>query len=204
MSSGFASSADLSSLPPESSTVAELELAARSHARGGVFERLKGLVAHTVLPRLAIGAASGCLATVAMTAEMLGLQQVLPPREQYPLPPRRIIDVLARRLGILHDLDRAELDVATAIGHFGYGTTMGALYGPLGLTLPLPGVVSGIGYGLLVWAGSYLGLLPALGILRPATKHPAGRNALMIGAHVVWGASLGWLAHQIAKRTGQC
>jgi hypothetical protein len=31
----------------------------------------------------------------------------------------------------------------------------------------------------------------------PATQHPAARNALMIGAHIVWGASLGLLADRI-------
>lgn len=43
----------------------------------------------------------------------------------------------------------------------------------------------------MVWSGSYLGLLPALNILPPATEHPPGRNALMIAAHVVWGSVLG-------------
>jgi len=51
-----------------------------------------------------------------------------------------------------------------------------------------------VGYGLVVWAGSYLGLLPAVGLHRPATREPAGRNGMMIGAHVVFGAVLGLLA----------
>jgi putative membrane protein len=38
---------------------------------------------------------------------------------------------------------------------------------------------------------SYLGLLPALGILRPATEHPERRNALMIVAHLIWGSITG-------------
>jgi hypothetical protein len=36
-----------------------------------------------------------------------------------------------------------------------------------------------------------MGWLPALGILQPATKHPAQRNALMIVAHLVWGSVTG-------------
>jgi hypothetical protein len=52
-------------------------------------------------------------------------------------------------------------------------------------------VLAGVGFGLAVWAVSYLGWLPAAGILSPATEHPARRNALMIGAHVVWGATTG-------------
>ena len=41
-----------------------------------------------------------------------------------------------------------------------------------------------------------LGLLPALGILTPATRHPPRRNLLMIAAHVVWGATLGLLTEK--------
>ena len=49
-------------------------------------------------------------------------------------------------------------------------------------------IPAGIGYGLLVWAGSYLGLLPALGFTARRRASPSERNALMIAAHVVWGA----------------
>jgi len=42
-----------------------------------------------------------------------------------------------------------------------------------------------------VWSTSYLVLLPALRLLRPATKAPPRRNALMIAAHLVWGGALG-------------
>lgn len=170
------------------------EESARAHVRQ--------IVRDTTLPRAAIGAGSGLVATGAMTVAMLALQQMLPKWEQYPLPPRRIVDVLARWLGLRRDLDKTELNALTAVAHFGYGTSMGALYGPIGLALPLPGVVTGILWGLLVWAGSYLGVLPALGILRPATKHPAARNALMIAAHLVWGSSLGALTSRIASWTG--
>ena len=55
-------------------------------------------------------------------------------------------------------------------------------------------------YGLAVWTTGYLGLLPALGALRPATEHPPRRTALMIAAHVVWGAALGLLADRNARR----
>jgi uncharacterized membrane protein YagU involved in acid resistance len=62
-----------------------------------------------------------------------------------------------------------------------------------------PNVVNGVAYGLGVWTASYLGLLPALGLLAPATEHPARRNALMIAAHVVWGASLGITAKRLSR-----
>jgi hypothetical protein len=45
--------------------------------------------------------------------------------------------------------------------------------------------------GVAIWAGSYLGWLPTVGILTPATRHPWRRNLLMIVAHVIWGVALG-------------
>jgi hypothetical protein len=32
--------------------------------------------------------------------------------------------------------------------------------------------------------------MPGLGVLKPAQRHPAERNLLMIGAHLVWGGTL--------------
>jgi len=49
---------------------------------------------------------------------------------------------------------------------------------------------AGASFGVGVWAASYLGWIPAVGLLAPATRHPRHRSALMLAAHVVWGASL--------------
>ena len=47
----------------------------------------------------------------------------------------------------------------------------------------------GAAYGSAVWACSYLGWIPALGILKPASEHPPARNVLMISVHFVWDAT---------------
>ena len=47
--------------------------------------------------------------------------------------------------------------------------------------------VSGPASGVAVWLASYMGWIPAVGILEPAPRHPVRRNGLMIGAHLVWG-----------------
>jgi uncharacterized membrane protein YagU involved in acid resistance len=54
-------------------------------------------------------------------------------------------------------------------------------------------------FGVGVWAASYLGWLPAAGILRPATREPAGRNAMMIASHAVWGASLAVISERLRR-----
>ena len=136
------------------------------------------------------GALAGLTATLPMSVAMeLGADQ-LPRRERYPLPPRLITSSLAHKAGYQHRLSDAEIKALTLVAHFGYGAAMGAIYGVV-VPPKLVGAKSGILFGLGVWASSYLGLLPTLGILKSATEHPARRNALMIGAHVVWGSTLG-------------
>ena len=147
------------------------------------------------------GAAAGLAATVPMTLAMRAAQRRLPPHERHPLPPRRVTLRAVRKLGLRPHahLDESQRRGLTRVAHFGYGTAAGALFG---MVAPknLPDAVSGgVGFGLIVWAASYLGLLPALGLHPPATREPRGRNLMMIGAHVVWGAALGATALAIQK-----
>lgn len=141
---------------------------------------------------LILGAIAGFAATIPMTIAMKIMHKELPNQERYPLPPRLIIEEIAEETETDDDLDEEEKYNLTMFSHFSYGATTGAIYN-FGLeqmnikSTALTGTV----YGLFIWTASYLGLLPALGILTPATEHPMRRNALMIAAHVVWGVSLG-------------
>src|SRR5688572_12520800 len=141
------------------------------------------------------GALAGLTATGPMTALMVAAHEGLPAGQRYGLPPERVTANAARAMGAEEVAAERERRVwATLPMHFGYGAAMGAIYGAVAERVPGPAVVKGVGYGLVVWAGSYLGLLPAVGLHRPATREPAGRNGMMIGAHVVFGAVLGLLA----------
>jgi hypothetical protein len=55
-------------------------------------------------------------------------------------------------------------------------------------------------YGLGVWAVSYLGYLPALGIRKSAKEDTPQRSAMMIVAHLVWGAALALGFERMRKR----
>lgn len=134
--------------------------------------------------RLLIGGIAGIVGTMAMTSAMRRLHQKLPPSERYPLTPREIIDSTAVQAEVKLSSEAAK-DVTTA-GHFAYGAACGSLIGALD---PRMSPASGAAAGVAVWLGSYLGWIPAVGILKPATDHPPQRNALMIGVHLVWGAA---------------
>lgn len=118
------------------------------------------------------GALAGCAATIPMTGVMAALHRQLPHRERYPLPPRLIAMRAAADAGIEEDLSERQRLALTLLAHFGMGTAMGALYGLLGRGGHGPAPLTGAAFGLAVWAGNYLGLLPALGVLAPATKPP--------------------------------
>ncbi len=148
--------------------------------------------------RTMIGALAGLIATAPMTAAMIAMLRRLPPQEQYPLPPRRITMRMLGPTGA-RELNAPQRNALTMVNHFGYGAAIGAVYGPLAKALKLPPIAGGIGYGLAVWTGSYLGWLPATGVLEPASNHPMRRNALMIAAHVVWGAAAGAIDHCLAS-----
>ena len=151
--------------------------------------------------RILLGALAGLAATAPMTLAMKLMHASLPRHEQYPLPPRQVTEGMAEKAGVNEHLDEDEREAATWASHFAYGAACGALYGALseGLEgLDVPPALAGMGFGVAVWAGSYLGWLPAAGIISPATEHPPRRNALMISAHVVWGATAGMLVDKLA------
>lgn len=142
---------------------------------------------------LLYGALAGLGATLPMTLAMEILHRALPPHERYPLPPREITEQLIAAAGRAENLDETEYVGLSLLSHFSYGAAAGAVYAALAQNsrpAPAPG---GITFGLGLWASSYLGWLPAAGILRPATEHPPRRTALILSAHVVWGAVLGLL-----------
>ena len=136
------------------------------------------------------GAAAGLLATFPMTLFMLIAWKRLPEREKYPLPPRLITRNLVKEIEPLQNLGRRKLTALTLLLHFLFGAGTGSLYGILVERIPLQQSIKGSLYGMAVWSGSYLGWIPAFGILSPATKHPWRRNVLMIAAHFVWGTAL--------------
>jgi uncharacterized membrane protein YagU involved in acid resistance len=134
--------------------------------------------------RLLIGAIGGFVGTLAMTAAMRRLHRRLPDAERYPLTPREIVDSGSRQIGVPL-ADQAARDI-TAAAHFAYGAAAGAVIAAMN---PDPKKRTGALAGAAVWLASYMGWIPAVGTLKPASAHPVRRNLLMIAVHLVWGAA---------------
>jgi len=133
------------------------------------------------------GLVSGIIATGAMSLFMVAAHRLLPRSERYPLPPRLITDHVRGRARPLAE-DTPFGQVSAYAAHVLFGAACGALYG----LLQRPGgpPTSGVTHGLAIWLASYLGWVPIIGALPPATEQPANRNVLMLAAHVVWGWTL--------------
>ncbi|QJQ95995.1 MULTISPECIES: hypothetical protein [Halomonadaceae] len=149
--------------------------------------------------RYLAGAIGGLLATVPMTLGMSTLFKRLPRDEQYPLPPREITQDIMHKLGAEPTLDDQQLTHLSLLSHFAYGAAAGAAYPLIGKRVSHPALY-GSAYGVAVWATSYFGWIPAFKILAPPTRHPAQRRRLMIGVHLIWGASTVLIGEQLARQ----
>jgi hypothetical protein len=129
--------------------------------------------------RLLYGGIAGFVATLAMTSVMARLHRRLPEKERYPLPPREITERVTGG-------DDATVRDRAMVAHFLYGGACGAMLAAVRGQLR---IAEGASAGAAIWAGSYFGWAPGLDILKPASAHPMRRNALMVAAHLVWGAA---------------
>jgi putative membrane protein len=144
-------------------------------------------------------ASAGIVGTLPMTIFMFATQRFLPKGQRYSLPPEIVTHELAQRVHIRHKMNKGEVLGATTVSHFGYGATMGLLYSPLQRAKSLPTLLKGSLFGLFIWAGNYLALLPALGMRAAGQKEPPQRNWMMIVAHIVWGATTALVAERKSK-----
>jgi hypothetical protein len=154
------------------------------------------------LAYLIAGAVGGFIATVPMTVFMIAVHQFLPDWQQYALPPERLTDWVLRQAGYHDRLSKRQRLMVALLAHFGFGSSAGALYGMAARTRSR-NPAAGVTYGLGVYAADYCGWIPALDIMEPPTDSPKPRVAMMVLAHVVYGASLAgavWTLEELRGR----
>lgn len=143
------------------------------------------------------GAGAGAVATGAMTLPMLIAQRQGSMGTQ---PPERVVEEAEGEIG--DTLSEREENLAASLAHLGFGMGTGAAFALLhrALRLPVPTVVQGTGFAMAVWALSYRGWIPRLGVLPPPERDRSDRQRTMVAAHVVFGAVLGAVEHRLADR----
>jgi hypothetical protein len=105
-------------------------------------------------------------------------------------PPEEISGRLAARIDVRDEFSPPTFDVAWFANHLAFGAFCGALYASLRGVLTPASPVAGIEFGFAVWAVSYGGVMPALGLYPSPRRDEPSRIAVMLVAHVVYGVAL--------------
>jgi hypothetical protein len=137
------------------------------------------------------GSAAGAIATAAMSAILIGSKKLGFLGE---MPPRKIVRSTRRRLG-LRGVSTHRENVVSTVAHWAFGVGAGALLGAFHRKRVALSKAAALGaaYGVAIWAVSYRGWVPALGIMRHPGKDRPGRPTSMVVAHLVYGSTLGTL-----------
>ncbi len=119
-------------------------------------------------------AATGTMSGVMWAAQRAGLLGEMPPKK------------IVRRAASRAPMTASEplMKLAGTAAHFTYGAVLGGVFAAL---THRPSAARGTLYGAIVWALNYVGLLPALGIMRMPNRDKRGRPSSMIAAHLVYG-----------------
>jgi hypothetical protein len=164
----------------------------------------------TVFRTITAGVAAGLVGTTAMTA----LQEVMAARRRAraatggngsrpddpwasaPAPARLARMAIQGATG--RDVPAEKIPLFTNAVHWGYGTSMGVLYGLVQRTREGNPFVRGPLFGLGVWASSYATLVP-LGLYQWPWHYRAGAIAKDLSYHLVYGSGVA-AGYQLAGR----
>jgi len=141
------------------------------------------------LKAIAVGGIAGGVATVPMSLVMVAAEKVgLMGRH----PPDLIMEAALDAGGLSKHKGKTRDALAVTL-HLVFGIGTGALFGGLQhrLRAPFSPALQGVIFGSLVWILSYLGWVPALGIMPSAEHDHLGRPVTMVVAHWVYGGILG-------------
>ncbi len=141
------------------------------------------------------GAVGGAIGTAVMSAAMMagnraGLLGEHPPQ---------LIAAAAIRAVSRTDARKDTQEALAVAAHFALGTGSGALFGVVHRRLrpPITPALHGVIYATGVWGVSYLGWIPALGIMLSAEHDRPGRPLVMVLAHWLFGGVLGtWVGRR--------
>jgi putative membrane protein len=88
-----------------------------------------------------------------------------------------------------HKLAPDEKRMAGPVGHYVFGSTIGALYGAAAEIAPATAKAWGLPFGAAVWVGADEIGVPAARLSEPPNRIPASTHASALAAHLVYGAT---------------
>ena len=147
-----------------------------------------------ILRGIVVGIVAGLVGAAAMTVAHKGLTAISPgPRPTAPAGQEQDVDSTVKVAdGITHLLLQRPLPedkkpLAGNLVHYGFGASVGGLYGGLATVMPRITVALGLPFGVAVWLGAHVIMVPALGLAAPPTRQPLTKEALEFVLHLVYG-----------------
>jgi uncharacterized membrane protein YagU involved in acid resistance len=117
------------------------------------------------------------------------------------MPPEKITASLLKRTSINPSAEHQDA-LATGL-HFGFGSAAGALFGLIAPKRLIARIPMGMGYGAAIWGVSYMGWVPAFGIMPHAARDRRDRQMVMLAGHLVYGTALALLVGRRAGTDGE-
>ena len=137
------------------------------------------------MKRLLRGAVAGAVATAPMSAVMVGAKKF---GLMGGMPPEKITAKILKRSG--NRPSSQQQDALATVFHFAFGTAAGAAFGVVAPKRLVARVPLGVAYGASIWGVSYMGWVPAFGIMPPSHRDRRDRQVVMFAGHLVYGAVL--------------
>lgn len=98
-----------------------------------------------------------------------------------------------------HELKKSEKEGAGNAVHYGFGMTMGAVYGAASEILPITSKGYGFPFGTLLFIGADEIAVPALGLGESSTETPLSTHAYGLASHLVYGLTSDFVRRAVRR-----
>ena len=143
------------------------------------------------------GTMAGLVGAVTMTVPILAARRL---GFLATPPPLEISANVTRRVPVLPRRGQRGFPAVWLGGHLAYGGACGIAYVAVRRHLPASPVLAGLLFGQAVWATSYLGVIPALGLYPGPEDDSRSRLLVMVGAHGVFGVTVALVSQALERR----
>lgn len=146
-----------------------------------------------ILKGLAAGFISGLAATWVMTQFQNAVSPLMKSNDKEKKQKEESENATVKTASMIsesifdHELEKSEKQFAGNAVHYGFGTTVGALYGVTAEILPVASKGYGLPFGTALFIGADEIAVPALGFAVSQTETPLSTHAYGLASHLVYG-----------------
>lgn len=99
-----------------------------------------------------------------------------------------------------HELTAREKEIGGTLFHYGYGISMGAVYGVAAEISDKATIGAGMPYGFLIWLVADEGVVPLLGLSKSAEDYPFSVHVGACSSHIVYGLTTELVRNAVRKQ----